>query len=67
MVDFRDGWLTVREAADRLGVTGAAVRNWARIGKLPAVKVGSSIRISADDLAKVVQPAQVVASTGGED
>lgn len=36
-------WLTAPEAARRLGVTGQAVRDWARSGRLPAERLGNGM------------------------
>jgi excisionase family DNA binding protein len=47
-------WLTVTQAAKRLGVTRAAVFQWVKSGKLPAAQSGkgSAILIREDDLEK---------------
>jgi excisionase family DNA binding protein len=38
-------FITIAEAAVRLGVSEKTVRRWIRDGKLPAVRMGSQIRI----------------------
>lgn len=45
-------WLTLTEAAERLGVTRAAVFVWIKKGKLPAARPGNGrmIFIKADDV-----------------
>jgi excisionase family DNA binding protein len=39
-----DGLMTVAEVSDYLGISEAAVRNRAKRGQLPAIKLGSSKR-----------------------
>ena len=47
-------FLTVPEVATRLRVNAATVRRWCADGTLPAVKVGKSYRIEADQLRAVI-------------
>lgn len=50
--------LSVKEAADRFGVTRVTINNWIRQGKLPATKFGGTIvRIDPEDLEKLRRPA----------
>lgn len=50
--------ISVREAADRMGVTAATIHNWIKAGILPATKFGpSSTRIDPQDLEKLRQQA----------
>ena len=46
--------LTVPEVAARLRVNAATVRRWCADGTLPAIKVGRSYRIEADQLTAVI-------------
>ncbi len=52
--------LTVKEAAQRLACTEAAIRKWLRQRRLPAVKIGRLVRLREADLeaaiAKGVRP-----------
>ncbi len=47
--------LSVAEAAQKLGVTTAAVRKWLAQRRLPMVKLGRLTRLRACDLAQVVE------------
>ncbi len=47
-----EGWLTVKEAAERLGKTEQAVRDLIRFGRLKARKVSGVNFIHEDELAK---------------
>lgn len=42
--------LSVREAAARLAVSSATVRRWIATGELPALRIGSSVRIDPERL-----------------
>jgi excisionase family DNA binding protein len=51
--------LTAAEVARRLGVDPATVRNWIRLGKLPAVSFGPDgtvVRVDPAELDKLRQP-----------
>jgi excisionase family DNA binding protein len=37
--------LSVKQAAKRLGVCSKSVQNWARLGRIPRIKVGRVVRI----------------------
>jgi len=52
-------YLTLNEAADRLGVHYMTVYRYVRLGMLPATKVGGSWRIDPDDLAMPRAPSEV--------
>jgi len=49
-----DQLLTVKEAAQRLACTEAAIRKWLYQRRLPAVKVGRLIRLREADLEAMV-------------
>jgi excisionase family DNA binding protein len=49
-----DQLLTVKEAAQRLACSEAAVRRWLYQLRLPAVKVGRLVRLRAKDLEAVI-------------
>lgn len=46
--------LTVKQAADLLSCSEAAIRKWLYHRRLPAVKVGSLTRLRASDLEALV-------------
>jgi acetyl-CoA/propionyl-CoA carboxylase biotin carboxyl carrier protein len=48
-----DESLTPREVATELGVTTRTVQRWIADGRLPAVRVGSRVRVSRSSLARV--------------
>ncbi len=49
--------LTVKEAADRLGVSAKTIYNWISEGRLKAQRLGGrSIRIDELDLYTLIQP-----------
>ncbi len=47
--------LSIKAAAERLGVTEAAIRKWLVQGRLSPIKLGRLTRLRARDLADVVQ------------
>lgn len=47
--------LTVSEFAEALGVTPACIRRWLLERKIAHVKVGRLVRLSPDELSRVVQ------------
>jgi excisionase family DNA binding protein len=49
-----DQLLTVKEAAQRLACTEAAIRKWLYQRRLPAVKVGRLVRLRETDLEAVI-------------
>jgi excisionase family DNA binding protein len=48
--DRHEVLLTVNEAAYRLGVSERTVRRWIQAGELPALRLGSTVRIPATAL-----------------
>jgi excisionase family DNA binding protein len=46
--------LTVKEFADALSVTPAAIRKWLSQGRLQRVKLGRSVRLRRRDLNRLV-------------
>lgn len=46
------GYLTVKQVADELNFTEAAVTKWIREGKIAALKIGREYRISDEDFQK---------------
>jgi excisionase family DNA binding protein len=60
--------ISLRDAADRLGVHYMTAYRYVRTGRLPAVKVGAQWRVAPDDLARVkAQDATDGASDGASD
>lgn len=53
--------ISLKEAADRLGVTTQTIRNWIRTGNLPATKFGPPsskiVRVDPTDLEALRRPA----------
>jgi excisionase family DNA binding protein len=47
-------WLTLAEAADRLGVAKSALYSWLQAGRVPHHRFGRLIKIHSDDLARFV-------------
>lgn len=50
--DRQDGLLTMRQVAERLNVPESRAYELARQGKLPAVRIGKYVRVSAEALAE---------------
>ena len=48
--------LTIKEAAEEIGVVHSTVSRWIAAGKLPALRVGGTYRIKPEDLWNMVQP-----------
>ncbi len=47
----RDGWLTVADVAQELGISEYTVRRWAKLGSLPAyVLPGGWLRFRRDEI-----------------
>ena len=44
--------LMLKEVADYCGVHPATVKRWVKSGKLPAFRVGRSLKVNSDDLHK---------------
>jgi excisionase family DNA binding protein len=53
-------WMTVAEAAERVGLHHRAIRRAIERGELPAVKVCSRIRIAPDDFARWLEANRLV-------
>lgn len=51
--------LTVKETAEMLRISPGTVRRHVASGKLPAVRIGRSIRIERDAVFHIVEPVQV--------
>ena len=51
-----DTYLTVREVSERLRVTRQAIYNWIAEGRLKAIKVGKSVRVSRASIEAFIQP-----------
>ena len=47
------GWLTIREAQDRLNVSRSTLYRWAQRGVLPIYKLGSRTVIKAVDMERM--------------
>jgi excisionase family DNA binding protein len=47
---------TIRQAAHRLGVSETTIRRWIRADAIPAIKVGGTWLIPADDLDALLHP-----------
>lgn len=43
-----DGYMTVKQAADKLKVPGATIRTWIHRGRIPSLRVGSTTFIPED-------------------
>ena len=56
--------LTPREVAQELGVTVRTVQRWIADGRLPAMRVGSRVRVSRSSLTAVAEDASSSASAG---
>jgi excisionase family DNA binding protein len=48
--------LTVKEVAERLKLQERTIRDWIKIGKIKAVRLGKAYRIDADELVEVFEP-----------
>lgn len=58
-------WLTVQEAANRLGVARATLYKWAKEGRLPIYKLGERVaRIRVQDLDRLLSEARPLYVTG---
>lgn len=50
-------WLTLQEAADRLGITERSVRNFIARGDLPGYRLSTrSVRVDANDVDALLRP-----------
>ena len=48
-------WLTTEQAAEYLQVSKATITRWIREGIMPAVLIGSTYRIAAADLERLLE------------
>lgn len=55
MTETRNKLLTVNQFAEALGVTPACIRRWLLERKIAHVKVGRLVRLTPDELSRVVQ------------
>lgn len=51
-----NGMISVKEVAETMGVHQSTVSRWISLGKLPALRVGSTYRIKPEDMWNMVQP-----------
>lgn len=56
-IELDKQFYTIQETADLLGVHHQTIRNWIRQGTLKAAKLGTHWRISAEEIARFVNPA----------
>lgn len=54
MLEKRKELLSVRDAAEALGVTVACLRRWVLERKISYVKLGRLVRISSDELDRMI-------------
>ena len=50
----RKEWLSVKEFAEALGITEAAVRRWLLERRIASTRVGRLVRIPADEITRLV-------------
>ncbi len=48
-------WLTTEQAAEYLQVSKATITRWIRTGTMPAALIGSTYRIAAADLERMLE------------
>ena len=51
-------WLTTEQAAEYLQVSKATITRWIREGTMPATLIGSTDRIAAADLERLLEEAR---------
>ncbi len=56
--------LTVKEAADALGLKATTIRAWLAQRKLPRVSVGRAVRIPAEAIAQFIERNTIPAKNG---
>ncbi|MEW6572228.1 MAG: helix-turn-helix domain-containing protein [Bacillota bacterium] len=65
---MQDKWLTVQEAANRLGVARATIYKWAKEGRLPIYKLGERVaRVRSQDLERLLAEARPLYGAGKQD
>lgn len=47
--------LTVKQAADMLGLTESAVRRWVLMRRISSYRVGRSVRIAESEIARILR------------
>ena len=65
-----DEWLTLKQAAELVGVTPRTVQNWIKNGKIKGYQVVGRIRVKRSDVDALYQPKEVkdeASKTAGED
>lgn len=65
-----DEWLTLKHAAELVGVTPRTVQNWIKNGKIKGYQVVGRIRVKRSDVDALCQPKKVkdeASETAGED
>ncbi len=53
------GLLTAKKAAQYLGISEHTVRQWASMGKIPKVKIGTALRFDVDDLDQLINEGRI--------
>lgn len=64
MTTLNEKLISVKEAADLVGLQPKTIYNWTYEGKLPAYKVGRTKRVKLSDLEKLVKPAESAETYG---
>jgi len=54
-VNITHEWLTTEQAAEYLQVSKATITRWIREGTMPAALIGSTYRIAAADLERMLE------------
>lgn len=54
-----EGVLNVREVAELWGVSESSVWHWIRTGRLPAFRIGGSVRIRSADASHFERPYEI--------
>jgi excisionase family DNA binding protein len=49
-IDPSDKWLTAKEVAEMLGFDRDTIYNWARTGRIPAIKLRHRLRFKQSDI-----------------
>ena len=56
MSEVDNEWLTLKQAAELVGVTPRTVQNWSKNGKVRGYQVVGRIRINRTDIERLYQP-----------
>lgn len=56
MSEVNDEWLTLKQAAELVGVTPRTVQNWIKNGKIKGYQVVGRIRVKRSDVDALYQP-----------